>query len=158
MRFVSIWASNQRKGQSDHGRITALEQEDQRVLVTGSRQLNSNGKAEFDMRSARSSSPPASVEPSIAPHPKSYMEINVILLPNLCMHSGLWYLHLSWRKKAASTIWLLDQGCDYLKYEICFNLGIKPKERGVNDFVLWGGKVGNIWRTTGDINVSRARL
>uniref|UniRef100_A0A5B6ZTZ9 Peroxisomal membrane protein PEX14 n=1 Tax=Davidia involucrata TaxID=16924 RepID=A0A5B6ZTZ9_DAVIN len=60
---------------SDPGRITALEQEDHRVLVTGSRQSNSNGKAEFDMRSARSSSPPATVEPSVAPHPKSYMEI-----------------------------------------------------------------------------------
>ncbi|KAA8542669.1 hypothetical protein F0562_023832 [Nyssa sinensis] len=67
------------EGQSDHGRITALEQENHGVLVTGSRQSNSNGKAEFDMRSARSSSPPASVEPSIAPHPKSYMEIMAMI-------------------------------------------------------------------------------
>ncbi|EEF41561.1 alpha-galactosidase/alpha-n-acetylgalactosaminidase, putative [Ricinus communis] len=67
-------------------------------------------------------------------------------------------------------------GVDYLKYDNCFNLGIKPKERyppmrdalnasgrtifyslcewGVDDPALWAGKVGNSWRTTDDINDS----
>ncbi|KAL5709882.1 alpha-galactosidase [Ranunculus cassubicifolius] len=65
-------------------------------------------------------------------------------------------------------------GVDYLKYDNCFNLGIKPEERyppmrealnatgrtifyslcewGVDDPALWAGKVGNSWRTTDDIN------
>lgn len=65
-------------------------------------------------------------------------------------------------------------GVDYLKYDNCFNLGIKPKERyppmrdalnatereifysicewGVDDPALWAGEVGNSWRTTEDIN------
>ncbi|XP_020108303.1 alpha-galactosidase 3 [Ananas comosus] len=65
-------------------------------------------------------------------------------------------------------------GVDYLKYDNCYNLGIKPKERyppmrdalnstgrtifyslcewGVDDPALWAGKVGNSWRTTDDIN------
>uniref|UniRef100_A0A5B6ZU44 Peroxisomal membrane protein PEX14 n=1 Tax=Davidia involucrata TaxID=16924 RepID=A0A5B6ZU44_DAVIN len=67
---------------SSNGRIPLLEQEGHRVSVTSSRQSNANGfqqsnangKAENDLRSARSLSPPAS-EPSIAPPPKSYMEI-----------------------------------------------------------------------------------
>uniref|UniRef100_A0ACD5YZK8 Uncharacterized protein n=1 Tax=Avena sativa TaxID=4498 RepID=A0ACD5YZK8_AVESA len=64
-------------------------------------------------------------------------------------------------------------GVDYLKYDNCYNLGIKPKERyppmrdalnstgrkifyslcewGEDDPALWAGKVGNSWRTTGDI-------
>ncbi|XP_034673408.1 peroxisomal membrane protein PEX14 [Vitis riparia] len=52
-----------------------IQQEDTRGLMTTSKHLNVNGKAEFDSRSVRSSSPPASSEPSVAPHPKSYMEI-----------------------------------------------------------------------------------
>ncbi|XP_044462263.1 alpha-galactosidase 3 [Mangifera indica] len=65
-------------------------------------------------------------------------------------------------------------GVDYLKYDNCFNLGIKPEERyppmrnalnstgrtifyslcewGVDDPALWAGNVGNSWRTTDDIN------
>ncbi|KAF7133540.1 hypothetical protein RHSIM_Rhsim09G0184800 [Rhododendron simsii] len=65
-------------------------------------------------------------------------------------------------------------GVDYLKYDNCFNLGIKPQERyppmrdalnatgrpifysicewGVDDPALWAWKVGNSWRTTDDIN------
>ncbi|CAA3005340.1 alpha-galactosidase 3-like [Olea europaea subsp. europaea] len=64
-------------------------------------------------------------------------------------------------------------GIDYLKYDNCFNLSIKPEERfppmhdalnatgrtifyslcewGLNDPALWAGKIGNSWRTTGDI-------
>ncbi|KAJ3682900.1 hypothetical protein LUZ60_013127 [Juncus effusus] len=65
-------------------------------------------------------------------------------------------------------------GVDYLKYDNCYNLGIKPKERyppmrdalnstgrkifyslcewGEDDPALWAGKVGNSWRTTEDIS------
>lgn len=65
-------------------------------------------------------------------------------------------------------------GVDYLKYDNCFNLGIKPEKRyppmrdalnssrrtifysicewGVDDPALWAGNVGNSWRTTDDIN------
>ncbi|KAM0861092.1 hypothetical protein ACQ4PT_046108 [Festuca glaucescens] len=64
-------------------------------------------------------------------------------------------------------------GVDYLKYDNCYNLGIKPTERyppmrdalnstgrkifyslcewGQDDPALWAGKVGNSWRTTDDI-------
>ncbi|XP_065870513.1 alpha-galactosidase 3 isoform X2 [Euphorbia lathyris] len=71
-------------------------------------------------------------------------------------------------------------GVDYLKYDNCFNLGIKPKERyppmrdalnatghtifyslcewGVDDPALWAGKVGNSWRTTDDINDTWASM
>lgn len=71
-------------------------------------------------------------------------------------------------------------GVDYLKYDNCFNLGIKPKDRyppmrdalnatghkifyslcewGVDDPALWAGKVGNSWRTTDDINDSWASM
>ncbi|ESW27421.1 hypothetical protein PHAVU_003G200200 [Phaseolus vulgaris] len=56
--------------------IRRLEgQEDLRISQTSSKQLIVNGKADHDLRSVRSSSPPASVEPSSGLHPKSYMEI-----------------------------------------------------------------------------------
>ncbi|KAK8471332.1 hypothetical protein PHAVU_003G200200 [Phaseolus vulgaris] len=55
--------------------IRRLEgQEDLRISQTSSKQLIVNGKADHDLRSVRSSSPPASVEPSSGLHPKSYME------------------------------------------------------------------------------------
>ncbi|CAK9138618.1 unnamed protein product [Ilex paraguariensis] len=53
-------------------RISIAEQDDHRVSV--SRQSYANGNADFDLRSGRSSSPPATVESSVAPHPKSYAE------------------------------------------------------------------------------------
>ncbi|OVA17264.1 Glycoside hydrolase [Macleaya cordata] len=71
-------------------------------------------------------------------------------------------------------------GVDYLKYDNCFNLGIKPEKRyppmrealnatsrtifysicewGVDDPALWAGNVGNSWRTTDDINDSWASM
>ncbi|KAK7291633.1 hypothetical protein RIF29_06938 [Crotalaria pallida] len=56
--------------------IRRLEgQEDLRVTQTSSKQLIANGKADYDLRSVRSLSPPSSVEPSSGLHPKSYMEI-----------------------------------------------------------------------------------
>ncbi|KAK1399320.1 Alpha-galactosidase [Heracleum sosnowskyi] len=67
-------------------------------------------------------------------------------------------------------------GVDYLKYDNCFNLGIKANNRypvmrdalqatgrsifysicewGVDDPALWAGEVGNSWRTTDDISDS----
>ncbi|XP_057979390.1 alpha-galactosidase 3 [Malania oleifera] len=71
-------------------------------------------------------------------------------------------------------------GVDYLKYDNCYNLGIKPKQRyppmrkalnatgrsifysicewGIDDPALWAGQVGNSWRTTDDINDSWASM
>ncbi|KAK9070461.1 hypothetical protein SSX86_010863 [Deinandra increscens subsp. villosa] len=71
-------------------------------------------------------------------------------------------------------------GVDYLKYDNCFNLGIKPIDRyppmrdalnstgrkifyslcewGEDDPALWAGNVGNSWRTTGDINDTWASM
>ncbi|KAG7031519.1 Alpha-galactosidase 3 [Cucurbita argyrosperma subsp. argyrosperma] len=73
-----------------------------------------------------------------------------------------------------------QSGVDYLKYDNCYNLGIKPIERyppmrdalnatgrsifyslcewGVDDPALWAGKVGNSWRTTDDINDTWASM
>lgn len=64
------------EGQSNtSGRIPVTELDDRRISVTQSRQSYANGKVNGDAHSVRSLSPPASVEPSVAPHPKSYMEI-----------------------------------------------------------------------------------
>uniref|UniRef100_A0A0E0I5Q4 Alpha-galactosidase n=1 Tax=Oryza nivara TaxID=4536 RepID=A0A0E0I5Q4_ORYNI len=71
-------------------------------------------------------------------------------------------------------------GVDYLKYDNCYNLGIKPKDRyppmrdalnstgrqifyslcewGQDDPALWAGKVGNSWRTTDDIQDTWKRI
>ncbi|CAI9767576.1 unnamed protein product [Fraxinus pennsylvanica] len=71
-------------------------------------------------------------------------------------------------------------GVDYLKYDNCFNLGIKPEKRyppmrdalnasgraifysicewGEDDPASWAGKVGNSWRTTEDINDTWASM
>ncbi|CAL5322794.1 unnamed protein product [Camellia sinensis] len=71
-------------------------------------------------------------------------------------------------------------GVDFLKYDNCYNLGIKPQERyppmrdalnatghtifysicewGVDDPALWAGKLGNSWRTTDDINDTWASM
>lgn len=57
------------------GRNHLVEEQDLRVSTKSSRQQNTNGTANFDMYSGKSSPPPTTVEPSVAPHPKSYMEI-----------------------------------------------------------------------------------
>eukprot|EP01018_Ginkgo_biloba_P015238 Gb_00552 [translate_table: standard] len=71
-------------------------------------------------------------------------------------------------------------GVDYLKYDNCYNLGIKPEKRyppmqealnatahtifyslcewGVDDPALWADGIGNSWRTTDDINDSWASM
>nr|XP_018633863.1 peroxisomal membrane protein PEX14 isoform X2 [Nicotiana tomentosiformis] len=64
---------------STSGRIPAREQDDRRISVSHSRQSYANGELDVDARSVRSLSPPASVEPSVAPHPKSYMDIMAMI-------------------------------------------------------------------------------
>ncbi|KAL1333967.1 peroxisomal membrane protein PEX14 isoform X3 [Arachis ipaensis] len=49
-------------------------QEDLRVTQTNTKQLIVNGKADYDLHSVRSTSPPVSYEPPSSLHPKSYME------------------------------------------------------------------------------------
>uniref|UniRef100_I1KCG3 Peroxisomal membrane protein PEX14 n=1 Tax=Glycine max TaxID=3847 RepID=I1KCG3_SOYBN len=63
------------------GGLSVSKQEDRLVTQTGSKtqQLIVNGKSDYESRSVRSSSPPVSVEPSSAPHPKSYMEIMAMI-------------------------------------------------------------------------------
>ncbi|KAG8378910.1 hypothetical protein BUALT_Bualt07G0033700 [Buddleja alternifolia] len=62
-------------GQTVVGRISVDERDNQRFSTTSSRLPYTNGKADTDLRSVRSLSPPVPVEPALAPHPKSYMEI-----------------------------------------------------------------------------------
>ncbi|XP_010243116.1 PREDICTED: peroxisomal membrane protein PEX14 isoform X2 [Nelumbo nucifera] len=50
-------------------------QEDSRGFMEGFKQAKVNGTVDFDSGSGRPMSAPASMEPSVAPHPKSYMEI-----------------------------------------------------------------------------------
>lgn len=64
---------------STSGRIPAIEQDDSRVSISHSTQSYSNGELDVDANSVRSLSPPASVEPSVAPHPKSYMDIMAMI-------------------------------------------------------------------------------
>ncbi|KAL3571094.1 hypothetical protein D5086_028343 [Populus alba] len=64
------------EGQTDYRvRNSLADQEDYRASVANPKQTYTNGKAEFDWRSGRSSSQPMSAQASVAAHPKSYMEI-----------------------------------------------------------------------------------
>ncbi|KAI5562639.1 hypothetical protein BDE02_15G065600 [Populus trichocarpa] len=64
------------EGQTDYRvRNSLADQEDYRASVANPKQTFTNGKAEFDLRSGRSSSQPMSAQASVAAHPKSYMEI-----------------------------------------------------------------------------------
>ncbi|PON73775.1 Peroxisomal membrane protein [Parasponia andersonii] len=56
-------------------RTSLVDQEDHQINVSNSKKSYVNGKGDYDSRSVRSASPPASAEPSVAPHPKSYMDI-----------------------------------------------------------------------------------
>ncbi|MDH6128079.1 NEW3 domain-containing protein [Kitasatospora sp. GP82] len=71
-------------------------------------------------------------------------------------------------------------GVDYLKYDNCYNQGVPAKQRyqamgdalartgrpivyslcdwGEEDVTGWGASVGNLWRTTGDIDASYGRM
>ncbi|XP_022921771.1 peroxisomal membrane protein PEX14 isoform X1 [Cucurbita moschata] len=55
-----------------YGRTTTVDQQDYRITAMSSKQPYSNGKVESSVQSA---TPAIPVEPSVAPHPKSYMEI-----------------------------------------------------------------------------------
>jgi len=61
------------------GRASFVDQEDHGVTISNSKQQYVNNKADNDLRSVRSSSPPTSAEPSVAPHPKSYMDIMAMI-------------------------------------------------------------------------------
>ncbi|KAK6924857.1 Peroxisome membrane anchor protein Pex14p, N-terminal [Dillenia turbinata] len=65
------------EGQSNGlGRNSFVEQEDYRsAAYSSSKQPVTNGKADFDVGSVRSSPSPASAEQPLPPHSKSYMEI-----------------------------------------------------------------------------------
>ncbi|KAL6524461.1 hypothetical protein OROHE_016132 [Orobanche hederae] len=67
------------EGQSINGRIALEEQVNQRISSASSQKPYANGKSYADPPSVRSLSPPASVEPSAAPHPKSYNEIMAMI-------------------------------------------------------------------------------
>ncbi|PIN15524.1 Peroxisomal membrane anchor protein (peroxin) [Handroanthus impetiginosus] len=75
MKSMSNAIQKLESGQSTNGRLAVEEQYNQRVSGSSSRQPYANGKPDTDSRSVRSLSPPISVEPSVAPHPKSYNEI-----------------------------------------------------------------------------------
>ncbi|KAK4350418.1 hypothetical protein RND71_029731 [Anisodus tanguticus] len=64
---------------STSGRIPAMEQDNRRISVSHSRQSYLNGELDVDARSVRSLSPPVPVEPSVAPHPKSYKDIMAMI-------------------------------------------------------------------------------
>ncbi|XP_011028565.1 PREDICTED: peroxisomal membrane protein PEX14 isoform X2 [Populus euphratica] len=64
------------EGQIDYrARNSLADQEDYRASVANPKQTYTNGKAEFDLRSGRSSSQSMSAQASVAAHRKSYMEI-----------------------------------------------------------------------------------
>ncbi|KAF3437035.1 hypothetical protein FNV43_RR19788 [Rhamnella rubrinervis] len=63
------------EGETNATARTYVDQDDRQIRVTNLQKTNVNGKTEYDSRSVRSASPPASAEPSVAPHSKSYMEI-----------------------------------------------------------------------------------
>ncbi|XP_044477350.1 peroxisomal membrane protein PEX14-like isoform X2 [Mangifera indica] len=63
------------EGQTTYSERTSfVNQGDHRVSVTSLKQPYMNGQLDMDSQSVRSSSPPATGEPSVAPHPKSFME------------------------------------------------------------------------------------
>ncbi|KAK7389062.1 hypothetical protein VNO78_23894 [Psophocarpus tetragonolobus] len=76
VEVVSLLDKQVQEMKSMTNAIRRLEgQEDLRISQTTSKQLIVNGKVDHDLRSVRSSSAPASVEPPSGLHPKSHMEI-----------------------------------------------------------------------------------
>ncbi|KAM2076104.1 hypothetical protein FF1_038933 [Malus domestica] len=63
------------EGETKASRTSLVDHEDNHIAITNSKQQYVNGKAEYDVRSVQSSTAAASMEPSAAPHPKSYMDI-----------------------------------------------------------------------------------
>ncbi|XP_026404971.1 peroxisomal membrane protein PEX14-like isoform X2 [Papaver somniferum] len=68
--------STSRTGPSNTQLMNSLfDQDYETVSYSGLKQATANGIANIDLGSGRPPSAPASTEPSVAPHPKSYMEI-----------------------------------------------------------------------------------
>ncbi|XP_026421657.1 peroxisomal membrane protein PEX14-like isoform X1 [Papaver somniferum] len=68
--------STSRTGPSNTQLMNSLfDQDYETVSYSGLKQATANGTANIDLGSGRPPSAPASTEPSVAPHPKSYMEI-----------------------------------------------------------------------------------
>ncbi|XP_038684181.1 peroxisomal membrane protein PEX14-like isoform X2 [Tripterygium wilfordii] len=75
MKSMSVAVRKLEEQANNPGNASIFDQEDHRAVSTmSSKQSYANGKADFNSRSVGSSFPPASTEPSVAPHPKSYME------------------------------------------------------------------------------------
>ncbi|XP_011101329.1 peroxisomal membrane protein PEX14 isoform X1 [Sesamum indicum] len=66
-------------GRSRNGKLVVEQHDDERFLGTSSKQPYANGKTVLGSHSVRSSSRPAPADPSVAPHPKSYMEIMTMI-------------------------------------------------------------------------------
>ncbi|XP_057748271.1 peroxisomal membrane protein PEX14-like isoform X3 [Arachis stenosperma] len=74
--FVEVVSLLDKQVQEMKSMTNALRRiEDLRVTQTNTKQLIVNGKADYDLHSVRSTSPPVSYEPPSSLHPKSYMEI-----------------------------------------------------------------------------------
>ncbi|KAL2253963.1 UNVERIFIED_CONTAM: Peroxisomal membrane protein PEX14 [Sesamum indicum] len=72
-------ATRKRKRRSRNGKLVVEQHDDERFLGTSSKQPYANGKTVLGSHSVRSSSRPAPADPSVAPHPKSYMEIMTMI-------------------------------------------------------------------------------
>ncbi|KAF5751873.1 peroxisomal membrane protein PEX14 [Tripterygium wilfordii] len=74
MKSMSV-AIRKLEGQANKPGTASVFEEDHGVSNMSSKHTYANGEADVNSRSVRPSSSPASTEPSVAPHPKSYMEI-----------------------------------------------------------------------------------
>ncbi|XP_014501721.1 peroxisomal membrane protein PEX14 isoform X2 [Vigna radiata var. radiata] len=61
------------------GGLSVSKQEDRQVTQTSSKQPVLYGKSDYESQSVRSSYSPVSLQPSSAPHPKSYLEIMAMI-------------------------------------------------------------------------------
>ncbi|KZV31779.1 hypothetical protein F511_00583 [Dorcoceras hygrometricum] len=75
MQSMSTVIQKLELGQSSFNGRIAIEEQADHLVQTSLRQPYANGKIDSDSRSVRSLSPPPPKQPSVAPHPKSYMEI-----------------------------------------------------------------------------------
>ncbi|MED6106009.1 hypothetical protein PIB30_000795 [Stylosanthes scabra] len=77
VEVVSLLDKQVQEMKSMTNALRRMEGQDLRITQTNTKQLivNGNGKADYDLHSVRSTSPPVSYEPPGSLHPKSYMEI-----------------------------------------------------------------------------------
>ncbi|XP_038686736.1 peroxisomal membrane protein PEX14-like isoform X2 [Tripterygium wilfordii] len=73
MKSMSV-AIRKLEGQASEPGTASVFEQDHGVSTMSSKHTYANGEADVNSRSVRPSSSPASTEPSVAPHPKSYME------------------------------------------------------------------------------------